>query len=793
MSAPRLRQQPRLAQPLARIFVAPLVALCACGDLENGREEPAAEVVSSEAPPSLQRFELAAVGETVGYRSPRTFWSWSADAEDLEGSFRLESGEAHVIHRDGRQLLFLDRSRGKVDLRVPLPLKAEGAWILEVEAQTSGLEIEVWAGVIPWNGKALVLNRDLVQSQEPVVTSFRLGTFDQPTRHLVELRLGIAQGDAPVVLSGLRLRQAPPDFEIGPEAFGGMALVNLGDDALRATALRANEALSTYIDCEDPRTVLRFHYGIPESIDPGTGGRVLRVRAESDATGGELRAEFPLETAPGGGWRQAELPLEELGAGQIYVEFEYQADGPNDLLALGQPRTVVPRTAPRTVVLMTSDTHRADHVGFRNEPEFLRSPAIDRLAERGVAFLDATSSANNTTPSHVSLLTGLSPLGTKLVSNGVRLSDAAPTLTEVFAENGYTTLASVSALPLYHEFTNLGQGFDRFSNPRDQNLRKGSDSLDALLAALDDYPDEPVFAWLHVYDAHAPYTPPEDLERLYYAPGKDPYDPEIEGARPELAPRWNREIADPAYTEALYRSEVSYVDGLVDRLLGVDRVGEGLFALTSDHGEVLSRGSDPEFSHKGVSWNTLSVPLIFAGAAVPAGVQRSEAVRQIDTGRTLLNLAGLEAIAFPGRDLFADPADRPPAAGEAAEKRFAIEANGLGASILEGDHLLRILLRLRKGERASARHRVQLFDRSVDPFGEVDLVQERPELAARLRSELIDWLSGASNQDFSEATGGDQAEVARQLAELGYSSTGAMAAKTWIDPECECEWCRRFD
>ncbi|MHC4376143.1 MAG: sulfatase-like hydrolase/transferase [Planctomycetota bacterium] len=624
-------------------------------------------------------------------------------------------------------------------------------------------------------------------SSEPTVTEFRLGDFENATVPLVELRLGVDQGDSPVILTGLRLLQAPPDLEFGPGAFQRMALVNIGDDAARARALRANEPHFTYVQADHPDAVLRFQYGIPGAIDSRTEGRVLRVRAEGEGGTPPLTAELPLGTDSDLGWQQGELPLGSFAGQTVHVEFEYDAEGANQLLALGQPRYVVPQANPPTVVLMTSDTHRADHVGFRTSPERLRSPAIDQLAKRGVAFLDVTSSANNTTPSHVSLLTGLSPLATKLISNGTRLSDAAPTLAEVFAENGYTTLASVSALPLYHQFTNLGQGFDRFSNPREKNQRPGNDSLDDLLSAMGSYPDEPIFAWLHVYDAHAPYIPPEDMERLYYAADRDPYDPDAPGARFELAPKWNREIQDPEYTEALYRSEVTLVDGIVGRLLSVDRVQNGLFALTSDHGEVLSRGSDPTFGHKGVSWNTLAVPLIFAGGSLTADEPRADAVQQIDTARTLLNLAGLQHVEFPGRDLFAgDALAREP------KVRFAMEANGLGASVAEGRFLLRIQLRLREEQPASEFHRIQLFDREADPFGEVDVSEEHSELTERLRQTLIDWLSGASDEDFSEATGGDSAEVSRQLAELGYATTGTMASATWIDPDCDCEHCRRF-
>ena len=766
-----------------RLIAALLLGLAsACQPASDG--DPA--LSSSSADAVAERLELAPVDDFLGYREPVLLWQWSAETENAADAYRVESGKARWIERGGRRALLLDRSAEKLQLRFPLQLRAGGAWVLEVDAQIAASKVPVWASIQRQDGKRSLARQDLVGGLESTVVSIELGQHKAQRNRLVELTLGVEQGDDPLVLRGLTLRRAAPDLELGPETFGRYGLTALEDDFLRATALRSGEPMFSYARPTDERAVLQFHYGIPRVIDPETPGRTLRVRAEGESSGKAIQADFEMPETGFDEWLQGQLPIGQFAGETVYVQFEYAASGENDLLALGQPRCSVPMQRPATVVLVTSDTHRADHVGFRMTPDRLRTEAIDRLAARGVAFMDVTSSANNTTPSHVSLLTGLSPLETKLISNGTRLADAAPTLAEAFADNGFVTLASVSALPVFHQVTNLGQGFDRYSNPANGSLRDGSESLDALLKDLDDYADQPVFAWLHVYDAHAPYTPPEEMTRLYYSSDLDPFDPDASNARPDLAPAWDRKIFDPEYTEALYRSEVTYVDGILDRLLAVERVGAGLFALTSDHGEVLSRGSDKLFDHDGISWNTLRVPLIFAGEGVPEGQQRSDEARQIDTGRTLLNLAKLDHVAFPGRDLFKS-------SSASSEARFAIEANGFGASILKGRYFLRIKLRLDELEPKADLHQVQLFDRIADPDGEHDLVEERPEVSRRLRRELVDWLVAASDTNYSEVTSGNQAEVARQLAELGYSSTGTMAAKTWIDTDCQCEWCQRFD
>ena len=75
------------------------------------------------------------------------------------------------------------------------------------------------------------------------------------------------------------------------------------------------------------------------------------------------------------------------------------------------------------MALITSDTHRADHLGFLFADGELRTDAIDALAERGVVFSNAVASINNTTPSHVALMTGLSPRDTGAVANALPISD----------------------------------------------------------------------------------------------------------------------------------------------------------------------------------------------------------------------------------------------------------------------------------------------------------------------------------------------------------------------------------
>lgn len=777
------RPSPRAAVRLATALL--MAVSCACGGHQDDPDRAGSDPASSTAAGAWsERLLLTPLEEAIRAREPKLLWSWNADQLEPIDGWEIEEGLVLPVERESGDLLFVDRKVGKLEVRIPLDVPASGAWVLEVDAINRDLDLILGVAIERADERRTLGRRFAAVDPEVAKTRIELGRHGSPENELENLLLRIPEGQAPFALYGLRLYQVSVDNEFDESAFGDFELIRLEGTARRATVLRSEHPVFGSLQSVPKGARLRFEYTIPKSIDSKAEGRSLRFKVEGEESGRVLSEEIsiPSSQTP---WTVHEVDLSKLAGEPVYFEYEYQAQGPDDLLALAQPTCSVPEASPRTVLLITSDTHRADHLGFLSGEDFVRTRAIDNLASRGMAFLDVSASANNTTPSHVSLLTGLSPNETKLVSNGTRLSESARTLAEIFADNGYTTLAAVSALPVFYESTNLGQGFDEYSIPDEGPLRDGGDSVEALLAALERHRDRPVFAWLHIYDAHAPYTPPANLEHLYYDEGRDPYDAEAPDAQPESAPYWNQRIADPAYTEALYRSEVTYVDGVLAPLLSLDRVRSGWVALTSDHGEVLSRGSDGLFNHDGLSWSTLAVPLILAGPGVPEGATQSEQALQIDTGRTLLDLAGLDTEPFPGKGLL--DADFSP-----HSDRFALEANGLGATIVRDKYLLKMDLRPRAESKPGSKHRVRLFDITEDPYGERDIHAEEFATTTLMRARLIEWLLSSPGSNLCEALEGDSSDVQRQLAELGYANTGTLAAQSWIEVDCRCNWCQKF-
>ena len=279
------------------------------------------------------------------------------------------------------------------------------------------------------------------------------------------------------------------------------------------------------------------------------------------------------------------------------------------------------------MLLVTSDTHRADHVGFTGGDRGALTPALNALAARGTVFEDAISATSITNPSHASIFTGLPVRDTGVVGNVELLSERAVTLAETFQDAGYRTVAAVSARHLTPWRSGLGQGFEVFDSPSEGMTRGGKATVEAvreLLAGAE--ADEDVFVWLHLFDVHAPYQPREGITERYYS--GDPFSEALTRMDPRAVAKWNRKVRDAEYIMALYKGEVTYLDGLLGELLEEEpRLDQGLLAFTSDHGEALGE-IGLYWNHKGLYPSTLRVPLLLVGPGGPGGPNGAHAGRE---------------------------------------------------------------------------------------------------------------------------------------------------------------------
>jgi membrane-anchored protein YejM (alkaline phosphatase superfamily) len=180
------------------------------------------------------------------------------------------------------------------------------------------------------------------------------------------------------------------------------------------------------------------------------------------------------------------------------------------------------------VILITLDTTRADHLGcYGYGPA--KTPNLDALARGGVRFSQASSVAPLTQPAHSSIMTGMYPTHHGVRINGnAALGQEQRTIAEALSEKGYKTGAFVGAFVLDGRW-GLNQGFqlydDQFNLEKYKHLdlasvqRPADKVMDAALAWLEGQPSSPFLAWIHFYDAHSPYEPPEPFLSEYRAEG----------------------------------------------------------------------------------------------------------------------------------------------------------------------------------------------------------------------------------------------------------------------------------
>ncbi|MCB9915666.1 MAG: sulfatase [Planctomycetes bacterium] len=691
---------------------------------------------------------------------------------DPDAAWTVEGEERHLIAPGevDDETYLLVKANAPRRLVVPGPFRTDELDRVEVGVRMRRrMQVRVVAlkdGVARQGGTARS-----VASFEPQVLAVDLPQLDVLGESFDALAIEFAASTGSVLVHHVELVKEPLPSRFPPPDAAPVPL-SVADDTRAASTLvpttpRGGSFRASAGD------VLRFSYAVPAVIEPllGEARLALAVRA----AGGEVTRSLPLaRAARGGAWGAVEVDLGELGLTTV-AEASWRlelVDAPRpDLLALvAEARVVRPQPRPRTVLLVTSDTHRGDHVGAAPDAAPVSTPTLDALARRGLLFEDAFSTTNVTLPSHTALLTGVHPRDTGLLENRDRLGEAAPTLAEAFRAAGFRTFAAVSAVHLGDARSGMGQGFDRLAGPAG-NERTADETVAQALGWLDEVQGEPLFLWVHVFDAHGPYEPPQEYIGDAPVPGLE-------------------RNAGAAAAVRAYRGEVAFVDHELGRLLAAPRLGDAVVAVTADHGEVLGNHG-VWFEHAGLYTDTLHVPLLLAWPGGPRGERVHERVQHLGLGRTLLDLAGLAGVDFPGTSLLvrdASAADTP---------LFGLEAGGAAASVTAGDwHLILHLVDHEVGALGAktsprAKHQVELFRLSDDPGCTRDLVDEMPERVRPLRDALVAWLLARQDRGWGQ-TGAVDAETEARLVALGYAGAERVEGDSWIDPDCECEWCSRF-
>jgi arylsulfatase A-like enzyme/tetratricopeptide (TPR) repeat protein len=391
------------------------------------------------------------------------------------------------------------------------------------------------------------------------------------------------------------------------------------------------------------------------------------------------------------------------------------------------------------IVLVTIDTLRADHVGCYGAAA-AETPALDALAAEGVRFETAISPTPLTLPSHATLLTGRDPPSHGVRHNGLfRLPPDVVPLAEHLRAAGFATAGFVSTFVLDGRF-GLDRGFDHYddalgmltASTTARSSRRGDHTVDAALGWLEGAPDR-FFLWVHLYDPHAPYAPPEPFASRFTG---RPYDGEIAFAdaqlgrlRTALAQRWS---------------------------------GGTLWWITSDHGESLGEHQEATHSY-GIYEATQRVPLIVAGPGLPQGGVVTGVAGLADAAPTLLELAALPPLPGAGGHSLA-PALR----NGGGSPRAAAWVETLATQLDMGwSPLLGVRTSTHKYIRAPE---PELYDLASDPAELENLAALRPELVAEL-DRVVEEQTLAARPVASTRT--LDAEERARLEALGYLQGGA--------------------
>ena len=395
-----------------------------------------------------------------------------------------------------------------------------------------------------------------------------------------------------------------------------------------------------------------------------------------------------------------------------------------------------PQATP-PIILISVDTLRADRLPAYGYTK-IQTPHIDALRRDGILFENAYSHCPMTLPSHVSMLTGLLPTEHEVRNNLGYSFDAARhrTLPQLLKERGYATGAAVSSYVLRAD-TGIGAAFDFYDDAipvatagaASQHQRPGRTTLDVARRWIDGRRDQPFFFLFHIYEPHAPYTPPEPYRSQY----PDAYDGEV------------------AHADAIVGELLAHLraTGIYDR---------AMIILTSDHGEGLyDHGED---QHGILLYReVLQVPLL---VKLPQNARAGETVKApaalIDLFPTIANAAGAQAPPLPRAvDLLANTA--PPSRRIYSETFYP--------RIHLGWSELRSLI--------DARHhyiqapRSELYDVVADPRETRDIASEERRVAAAMRKELEAY--PAALQDLQKI----DPEDAAKLAALGYLGNASTA------------------
>lgn len=400
-------------------------------------------------------------------------------------------------------------------------------------------------------------------------------------------------------------------------------------------------------------------------------------------------------------------------------------------------------------LFISLDTVCADRLAMLGSTR-VSTPNLDRFAAGSALFAQAYATDIPTQPSHTAVFTGRSGVNTGIVSHfhpPAKLAENVAWLPSVFQRRGHRTGAVDHLFAMKEWFI---RGYDDYLVPPGRSRSPASVINDIAFPWLQEHHHEDFFLFLHYWDAHIPYVPPEPFRSEYTADLVGRLDPNVMDklrSRPSY-PLFKRNLYDhldtiPSleYIEALHYAEIAYLDHELGRLFDhLDRLGvldECMIVIFGDHGEVMTE-HDAWFDHAGLYDSVVHVPLMIRAPGLVRPTVVDPMVALIDVMPTVLELQGMQNES--GSDGCDGISLVPVIEGRTDEHRDAIILSECTWQAKRG-------VRTREWKYICCwdpgiypRRGPELYDLQADPQEQDNLAEVRLDIVAEMEARLVGWV-----------------------------------------------------
>ena len=487
------------------------------------------------------------------------------------------------------------------------------------------------------------------------------------------------------------------------------------DDSREARRLRVGEEYRVRVRVPSG-AMLRYAAATPAA---GSAELTITVTAiDSDAAVRDTLSATPH-------WVERTVDLAPIAGREV----EVVARGTGGPVCWGAPAIVGTPEGPSLVVVVLLDTVRADHLSLYGYAR-PTTPALQQLAREAVTFTDAASDVSWTRGSVATLLTGQSSMVHGVLKRDAVLDTTHPTMAEHLRARGFRTVA-LSTNPNILPIWGFARGFDQFVDVDAEHWSANSDAarvLDVARTAVRAAGREPLFLYVHLNDAHAPYDPPADVaERLL-------------GTYTSDVPGKNLTKTSDAPTVAgaidRYDAEIANMDARLGEFFGFlsteGRWRDSLVVVVGDHGEEFRDHGGIYHGHT-LFREQLHVPLqIKLPGLAGGGARIGDAVSVVDVLPTMLGILGAARPALPGRALL--DAQGRSVQGTSLPRFSTTDMDGTTAYAVE-DAAATLIVQTHPKEIT------WLFDRVADPLQWRNLGGEATDHLVRLRQLLDERLA----------------------------------------------------